>query len=134
MGKAACRNRELLTGGAAGKSWAQPSRGSASSASRACGGTHPCRQPLSPTLVAHPHRQHLSPAPVAGCGCVRRSSPAGLAIFQGGAGKTGEKDWLHANSLSYDPDRKMVRDRHFADALSPSLLLHLRKVEGGAAE
>lgn len=42
------------------------------------------------------------------------SNPSGLSVFSGGPqggdakAKTGEKDWIHANSVAYDPVRDQV--------------------------
>ena len=35
------------------------------------------------------------------------SNPSGLSVFSS-PGKTGEKDWIHANSVSYDPVRDQI--------------------------
>ena len=46
------------------------------------------------------------------------SNPSGLSVFTGGPtsssgsgakSSTGEKDWIHANSVAYDPVRDQVR-------------------------
>eukprot|EP00281_Chroomonas_sp_CCMP1168_P020350 CAMPEP_0206226924 /NCGR_PEP_ID=MMETSP0047_2-20121206/8350_1 /ASSEMBLY_ACC=CAM_ASM_000192 /TAXON_ID=195065 /ORGANISM="Chroomonas mesostigmatica_cf, Strain CCMP1168" /LENGTH=385 /DNA_ID=CAMNT_0053650043 /DNA_START=153 /DNA_END=1310 /DNA_ORIENTATION=- len=33
---------------------------------------------------------------------------SGLSVYEGGLGQTGEKDWLHANSISYDEKNDQV--------------------------
>lgn len=57
------------------------------------------------------------------------SNPFGLAVFTGGPvggdakANTGEKDWIHANSVAYDPVRDQVRSHdteRFARAICMS--------------
>ena len=44
-----------------------------------------------------PHRVDINLCPVGG-----KAHQRGLNIFEGKEGKTGEKDWIHCNSVSYD--------------------------------
>lgn len=40
--------------------------------------------------------------------CLNRRVTSGLAVYEGEVGSTGEKDWLHANSVSYDEKNDQV--------------------------
>ena len=44
-----------------------------------------------------PHRVDINLCPVGG-----KAKQRGLDVFEGKEGKTGEKDWIHCNSVSYD--------------------------------
>lgn len=66
---------------------------------------------------AHPELMDINYCPPGGKNGLRNRSllqnekapnPSQLANFGASAGKTGEKDWLHVNGLSWDPERDQI--------------------------